>query len=214
MKSHFSMSHGVAMACAVSGAASMMSHVASAALVAADYATNSTYASGWAEGTNGGFGFGPWSMFGTGNSPIENAMDNSSPFNPFGTAWTLYLPDGTAVGCPNPPDGGGDLSRVGRSFAPLQVGQTVTTVFANPTERHFYNGYTFRLVSGTNNVVYNGTAIERFAVYAFEYFSYGRWFDSAGSTSLHDTDTAAGVRVAVTLTGPNNYRLVMTPLAN
>ena len=33
--------------------------------IAADYATNSIYASGWSAGQNGGYGFGPWSFDGT-----------------------------------------------------------------------------------------------------------------------------------------------------
>jgi hypothetical protein len=54
----------------------------------------------------------------------------------------------------------------------------------------------------------------------FEYATFGRWYvDDASpngvSVSLFDTNTAAaGASLAVTLTGPNYYKLVLTPLSN
>src|SRR5437899_10138093 len=104
MRSHFSLSQGVAVACAVAGAATMLNGNCSAQNpIAADYATNSTYAAGWSAGQNGGYGFGPWSMANTEiTSPIEAAMDRTSPYNPFGVAWTLYNPEGSAPGSTPP----------------------------------------------------------------------------------------------------------------
>jgi hypothetical protein len=49
MRSHFRISNGAAMACAVSGATAIATTIASAQ-IAADYAINSTYATGWAAG--------------------------------------------------------------------------------------------------------------------------------------------------------------------
>jgi hypothetical protein len=205
MRSHFRISNA-AMACAVSGATSMLSGTCSAQ-IAADYATNSTYAGGWLAGQNGGYGFTAWSFGGTTGSPIQQRMSDSSSFNHLGRAWTLFNPLGATNGT--------DLANAGRGFAPLQIGQTFETVIDNPTQRNFYRGYTIRLGSGTDN-----TAVERLAAYTFEYFSYGKWFVGYGSghnngTSLFDTDTApAGMRLDVTLTGANNYHLSMTPLNN
>ena len=46
-------------------------------------------------------------------------------------------------------------------------------------------------------------------------FTYGKWYTSAGATSLLDTDTTTnGVQVDITLTSSNSYHAVMTPLGN
>jgi hypothetical protein len=225
MKSHFSLNGGVAVACAVAGASTLLNGNCSAqTFIAADYATNSTYGAGWSAGQNGGYGFGAWSMDYTGTNVIQNAMNNSSPYNPFGVAWALYNPVAPAIGSPNPPDTGtgppsGDISRAGRAFpnGGLQPGQTFSTVIANPTERKFYRGYTIVLSNGGDNIQYGGagTAV---AVGTFEYFSYGKWYTSqtwaTGRTPLFDTDTTGGMQLDVTLTSTNSYHLVMTPLNN
>src|SRR6267378_7361642 len=97
MRSHFSLHSGVAAAC-VAGATTMLNGNSSAqSFIAADYATDSTYAQHWEAGQNGGYGFGPWSMNGTESiSPNEHAMDRTSPFDPFGVAWTLFNPEGSS----------------------------------------------------------------------------------------------------------------------
>jgi len=199
------LSRGAAMACAVSSATTLLTGTCAGQL-AADYATDPTYAGGWSAGQNGGYGFTPWTFAGTTGSAVQQTMNSSSPFNQLGLAWTLYNPLGSPAGT--------DLANAGRGFAPLQVGQTFETVIDNPTQRAFYRGYTIRLGSGADN-----TATERFAAYTFEYFSYGRWFTGTGTgnnaTSLFDTDTAAGgMRLDFTLTGADSYHLTMTPLAN
>src|SRR6266478_88739 len=167
MKSHFTLNGGVAVACAVAGASTILNGNCSAQmLIAADYATNSTYAGGWSAGQNGGYGFGPWSMDNTeATSPNEHAMDGTSPFNPFGVAWTLYNPEG-AIPNPDSPvfspgncsngDTGTDISKAGRAIpGGLQPGQTFSTVIANPTDRTFFRGYTIVLSTGGDNIAYN-----------------------------------------------------------
>ena len=195
------------MACAVSGAAAMLPGI-SLAQLAADYATNATYAGGWAAGQNGGFGFTPWSFTGTSGSPIQQTMTTSSAFDQIGRAWTLFNPLGKPAGT--------DLAEAGRGFSALQVGQTIETVIDNPTQRSFFRGYTIRLVSGGHNTSYGDpTAVERVSAYRFEYFNYGQWFTTKGGTSLFDTDTAAGgMKLDITLTSATTYHLSMTPLAN
>jgi hypothetical protein len=196
--------------------------------IASDTPNDPAYADGWQEGDNGGFGFTGWSFSGTYTDPTQHAMDNTSPYNHLGLAWTLYLPNGSlpqqSVDSPNPPPAPGgngpDLSRAGRGFAEgaLQVGQTISVVIDNPTERHFYKGYTICLISGGQNTGYCCPgATNRLRVGTFEYFSYGTWYTEKGlgSTPLKDTDTAAaGMRLDVTLTGVDTYSLTMTPLAH
>jgi hypothetical protein len=191
--------------------------------IAADYATNSTYATGWSAGDNGGYGFGPWSMNGTeSTSPNEHAMDRTSPFNPFGVAWTLFNPEGSTPAanspggtCDNPPTGT-DISRAGRALpnGGLRPGDTFSTVIANPSCRKFFRGYTIVLSTGSDNIAYGGVG-QQATVGTFEYFTYGKWYTSAGGTSLLDTDTTTnGVQVDITLTSSNSFHAVMTPLGN
>jgi hypothetical protein len=227
MKSHFALPRGVAAACAVAGASSMLNGNCSAQkLIAADYATNSTYAAGWSAGQNGGFGWGPWST--NGSVGISHAMDRTSPYDPFGVAWTLYDPAGTpnnpALGgppdqCVTPPTGI-DASKAGRAFpnGALQPGQTFSTVIANPNTRRFYRGYTIVLSTGSDNFPYSHLGDE-IDVGTFEYFSYGQWYTSAtyptGRISLFDSNTTTnGMQVDITMTGTNTYHLAITPLGN
>ena len=107
MRSHFSLNKGAAVAWAVAGTAAMLNgNCAAQSLIAADYATNSAYASGWSPsseydpsilgGQNGGYGFGPWTTYGTeAGHPNEHALDRTSPYDPWGVAWTLFNPEGT-----------------------------------------------------------------------------------------------------------------------
>ncbi len=224
MRSHFSLNQGVAAACAVAGAATMLNgNCPAQTFIAADYATNATYAGGWGAGQNGGYGFGSWSMNGTeATSPNEHAMDRTSPYDPFGVAWTLYNPEGTTPSptspgtqCVNPPTAT-DISRAGRALpnGGLRPGDTFSTVIANPTGRTFWKGYTLVLSTGSDNIAYGGVGTQ-VAIGTFEYFTNGKWYTSAGGTSLYDTDTTTnGMQIDITLTGASTYHLVMTPLGN
>ena len=227
MRSHFSLPRVASVACAVAGATTLLNGNCSAQpLIAADYATNSTYAAGWSAGQNGGYGFGPWSMDNTSTNLVQNAMDSTSPYDPFGVAWTLFNPEGTVPGpsspgtqCVNPPTGT-DISRAGRAIpGGLQVGQTFSTVIANPDTRTFFRGYTIVLSSGSDNIAYGGAGTA-LAVGTFQYSIFnGTWYTSqtynSGRTPLYDTDTTTnGMELDVTMTDTNSYHLVMTPLNN
>lgn len=218
MRSHFSLPRGVTTACAVAGASTMLNGNCSAQnLIAADYATNSAYANGWLDGQNAGYGFGPWSFGGTSGSVVQQGMTytNSSPYNPLGTAWTLF----NLVVDTNPPPSG-DVANAGRSIPPLQVGQTIDIVLDNPPVFSDNRGYTISFNNSTNNFPSGSAAGQLFAAYTFEYFSYGRWYvgdmsDDRAQTSLFSTDTAPkGTDLTVTLTSTNTYHLTMTPLNN
>jgi hypothetical protein len=245
VKSHFSIPQATAAACAVAAAATMLNdNCAAQTLIAADYATNSTYASGWddAGGQNGGYGWGPWSMSGTDSSqPHQHAMDRGwSQYNPFGVAWTLFNPEGWALGaddtfgaingddghapgrCDNPPDkdSSPELSRAGRAFpnGGLQPGQTFSTIIATPLDRHYYGGYGIVLSAGLDNID-STQAGQLLDVGTFEYYSYGKWYANAPhwpthNVDLYDYQTTGGVKIDVTQTGTNSYHLAMTPLGN
>jgi hypothetical protein len=222
MRSHFALTQGMAVLAGATAGVTIATDVCEAVTIAADNASNPAYADGWQPGDNGGFGFSGWDMSGTYTSPIQHSLDGSSPYihNQLGTAWTLFNPNAPGQGSPNLPADGTDISQAGRGFAPLQIGDTITTIIDNPTERRFFRGYTVRLNTGGGNTVYAGTPQTRLAIGTFEYFTYGRWYAGAasgiggGGTSLLDTDTDAGLRIDVSLTGADEFTLTMTPLDN
>jgi hypothetical protein len=225
MRSHFTLSSGVAAACAVAGATTMMaSHGLAQTFVAADYATNPTYAGGWKTNQNGGYGFGPWSFDGTvsgmTNSVYTNGIPNPgdqqgiSTASPIGNAWTLF--NITA----NPPPKGPGISNVGRAITEpggLQPGQTFETIVDNPTGYHFFRGWDILFTGGpTNNPA--GDNISALRVQVFAYFSaFWSVIDNDGSTPtpLDTGSTAAdGMKLDLTMTSTNTYVLALIPLSN
>jgi hypothetical protein len=279
--SHFSLNKGVAVACAVAATAVLLNGICSAQnhLIAADYATNSIYASGWTEalnyaqrGQNGGYGFGGWNMwtnvpYDPSREPGQRAMDRTSPYDPFGVAWTLYNPHGLRPNtwphdatsnpsdpffpnspgtCYNPPtsydffqppgSGGYDLAQAGRalpdgeiwdpgleSYVPgggLKVGETFSTIIANPSDRAPYGGYTIALENWPENRP-SDHGDDVVAVGVFEYGTFGRWYttdtyaDYSSRPNIYDLDTTTnGMQIDITVTSTNTYHLVLTPLGN
>src|SRR5215471_12545015 len=103
MNGYFSVARAAATCAVVVGATLLNGNSSAQPFIAADYATNSIYASGWTNvfgyndrGQNGGYGFGPWNMWHQTGSNYSGltAMDHTSPYDPFGTAWTLCNPYG------------------------------------------------------------------------------------------------------------------------
>src|SRR5712672_3586383 len=89
MTSHFLPTPGVAVACAVAGSLALFQgNCCAQNPIAADYATNSTYAGGWLAGQKGGNGFGACSTNGTDATPPGQYQVMSSS-SPIGSAWTL-----------------------------------------------------------------------------------------------------------------------------
>jgi hypothetical protein len=214
MRSHFLPPQGIAATCAIAGALSMLPRSCPAqSFIAADFATNSTYASsGWIAGQNGGHGFGPWSFDGTDPTPagIYQGMSTSSPI---GTSWTLLKHANTS-----------GLANAGRAISQpggLQPGQTLEVVMANPTGYSFFRGFDVEFMNSTTN---NPGGVNRFAFRAqvFDYYIQPAYWDlidgSPGDTPLTQLDVnttaAAGMKLDFTLITTNTYSVTLTPLSN
>ena len=213
MRSHFLLPRGVATACAVAGASTMLNGNCSAQdLIAADYATNSTYASGWTNGQNGGYGFGAWSFSGTDTTPAGQYQGIGSS-SPIGTAWTLSTYSGST-----------GLANAGRAIpGGLQPGQTFETVIQNPNTwqgTYAYRGFDILFTSGPDNNP-GGVNTSAIRLQVFDYFNSSQFWALADATfdgSIKPLDAvttaAAGARLDLTLTSATNYSLTFTPLSN
>lgn len=211
MRSHFVM-NSAAMACALSAATAMMTGVCSGQ-IAADFATDPTYAGGWSAGQNGGFGFGAWSFNGTvapsTGTPDPGAQQTMSSSSPVGRAWTLFN-----LGSAPSSSGLSDSGRAITEAGGLQPGQTFETVIDNPTAYHFFGGFDILFNNGTDN---NGAGVNTAAI-RVSVFNYGgnNWnLDDTGSTStpLSSTTTGvAGMKLDLTLTSATTYSVTLTPL--
>jgi hypothetical protein len=216
MRSHFVLARRVARVCAVAGAATAMNgNCTAGTFIAADYATNATYLSGWSANQNGGYGFGAWSFDGTtdtNNAADPGGQQTMSSGSPIGTAWTLFNLGSAPVGS--------GISEVGRAIpgaGGLRPGQTFSTVICNPTAYHYYGGFDILFYNGTNNLPagVNASAIRTLV---FNFFS-TKWkiHDNSGTTvtPLDAATTAvAGTRFDFTLLSTNTYSLTLTPLGN
>jgi hypothetical protein len=225
MRTCFSLNQKALVAICATVAATILlnGHCAAQPYIAADYATNAIYASGWTTNQNGGYGFTAWSFDGTfdatgTNIPVEEGItfDHSSPSDALGTAWTLLNPPGPGYGW---------IAVVGRGFAPLQPYQTFEVVIDNPTNVNYDGGYEIQLDSGTDNIYSNSptsysTTVPQVAAYTYGYFGQlGAWLvgDYYGNsyTGLYVSNTApAGVKMDFTILPDGNYQLTMTPLNN
>ncbi|MGA9780403.1 MAG: hypothetical protein WBS33_19270 [Verrucomicrobiia bacterium] len=220
MRSHF-LTPGVAAACAVAGAAAVLNgNCCAAPLIAADYATNSIYGSGWSAGQNGGYGFGAWNFDGTtyGTNIMGTNVDLPDPGSQqemgssfaIGTAWTMFNLTST-----------NGISNVGRAITEpggLQVGQTFQTVIENPSAYHFFRGFDILFYNVADNEPGGDNAAAlRLSVFGYYLGGETAWSvtDNNGGTltTLFSTNSAAaGLQIALTVTSTNTYALTMTPL--
>ena len=186
-------------------------HCAAQTYVAADYATNSIYNSGWTTGQNGGYGFGAWSFNGTDATPagLYQGISSSSSV---GTAWTMLVQSDSS-----------GIANVGRSIpGGLQVGQTFQTIIQNPINNagiYSYRGFDILFTSGSDNdVAGDNTSALRLTV--FDYFNPTmKWAISDADNPPRSnvsamTTGASGMLIALTLTSTNTYTLVMSPVSD
>ena len=210
MRSHF-LPQKVGAVCAMAGATTLLTGTASAqSFVAADYATDPTYAAGWSAGQNGGYGFGAWSFDGTtdtNNVADPGSQQTLSSAAAIGKSWTLF----------NLSSSGG-ISIVGRAIpGGLKPGQTFETVLQNPDAFTYYRGFDILFANSTTNQP-GGDNTDALRLLSFYQFA-TNWkaVDNSGTTfvPLASADTAAaGARIDLTLLTTNTYSLTMTPLAN
>jgi len=222
---------------AVIGSATAFASAMTYAQSAYDDASDPAYADNWQAGDNGGTGFTAWNwdagyiFAGTNytySNPVYAQIDDglqggtqfSNPHNAIGRSW--------AMGASTSDTG---AIHIGRGFAPLEINQTLTVVFDNPSKRVFFKGYFIRLngdSGGTNGNICNlgygcshpnfpdGYPVGMNNLSRFEYFNYGQWnLYDAGSTGtgVVDTDTAAaGAIYKVTRTGLNKYKVTLDSL--
>jgi hypothetical protein len=202
--------NSMALAWAVTGATAMMTGVCSAQVTAADYATNSTYASTWSAGQNGGFGFGAWSFNGTSSTngvADPGAQQTMSSSSAIGRAWTLF-------NLGSAPAGSG-LSDVGRAInGGLQVNKIFETVIENPTAYHFYGGFDILFFNGTDNLPGgNNAAAIRASVFNYGGSSWGINDPSHRSTPLTAAGTgAAGMKLDLYISSATSYSLTLAAL--
>lgn len=199
-------------------------HCAAQTYVAADYATNSIYNSGWSAGQNGGHGFGAWSFDGT--DPSGAPFQTMSTASALGTAWTMFT---TNAPDPSNPSSIGGLAVAGRSILEpggLQVGQTFQAIIQNPVNdagNYTYRGFDIVFTSSTtNNPGGDNTAALR--VQVFDYYDPGmNWKITDGiyngnstyvSSVSATTTGASGMIIDLTLTSTNTYTFTMAPVSD
>lgn len=197
--------------CAVAGATTLLSGTAPAQnFLAADYATNSTYASGWSAGQNGGYGFGPWSFDGTNTNPPAGPYQFMSASSPLGMSWTLTtyaLHSGLA-----------DVGRAITEPGGLRPGQTLEAIVDNPIGYHYYRGFDILCFNGTNND-FGGINSAALRTQVFCYGGFSNWdvedYNGDNDSPLTLTNTAAaGMKFDLTLTSTNTYSCTLTPLTD
>jgi hypothetical protein len=207
------MNSGAAMACAFAGAATMLNgHCAAQSYVAADYATNSIYNSGWSAGQNGGYGFGAWSFNGSDAGTTPGTLQSMTTASALGTAWTLMNTDSSS-----------GISDTGRSIpGGLKVGETFQTIIQNPVNNagiYTYRGFDILFTSGSDNDI-GGDNTSALRLTVFDYFNPSmRWdFTDAApgqrTTLSAITTGASGMIIDLTLNSTNTYTLNMSPVSN
>jgi hypothetical protein len=186
---------------------SMMA-ASAAGLVASDSASNPAYTSGWAAGSNGGSGFGPWdftkSAYYSGLGPAAwgdqtHFIDNAPvAFNSLGApAFAISADDCSYCGV---------YSSATRPFASsLAIGETFSMDFDNP----LLSSPDF---NSQNNIISfsDSAGVEVLGVFGSNYFDGQNWNFSGGGGSLGITDaaTSGGSRISLTKTGANTATVV------
>lgn len=206
---------------------------AHATLIAADSAANPAYdeaPASWqglnttsgenpAGMDNGGFGFNVWDFAGGYHNPTQSPYGElnhfidgvdfpASSYNALG-ARSFGLTNA------NQPFFG-YTARATRTFAPLQIGETITVDFDNPLhaplDQFSPSGFLLRLNTGGGPVIDSDPipgVSERFGIFSTSNFNGSRWFttdsDEFTDTALPSSETSVGATFQFTLTGNDAY---------
>ncbi len=197
-----------------------------AALVASDNAGNSTYSSVWSNGSNGGTGFGAWSLTTTGSSagffigsstvndnsnllPTGDAADINTPDNSSGSAWGMYA-NSSSLATATRDFTGGDLG-VGQSFSlafdngNIQSGSSDTLSLLDSSGSTLFQ---FGFVGGLSDYFYTDyTSTAADTGIGFTYFGLDTVFTltslSTYSFTITPIDTAISAKtITGTINGP------------
>ena len=207
-----------------------------AAVSLSDNAANSAYLNGsWANGSNGGTGFGAWYQGPSGSGVNQNAtwgFDTESAANIFGTtatpninttgvAWTLWSQNGTGSDSAIPTAYRGfDYSLAsGATFSISMATDAIGTQGAEGFQLQNYNP--------TTNYATPILEVAAFASGSYYSVSYGGYTSSTpgfshsfntGIKSIHDGTSTGnngnGLTITVNLTGPSTASITLTPLAS
>jgi hypothetical protein len=214
-------------------AASIAEDSASDAAYAADLTgawkgLNSTVGENPVGSDNGGFGFETWnfaggfhdpawSPYGSLNHFIDGVDFAASSFNNLG---------GPAFGLTNANRPFfGYTARASRSFAPLEIGSTLSVEFDNPLlqplDPFSSSGFLFRLNTGGGPVIADNPipgVKERFGLATTSGFNGDRWYVSDAQnftdTAVTDNDTASGTQFVFTRTGEEAYSVSLSRLSD
>ncbi len=179
---------------------------------AADDASDPSYTGGWATGSNGGTGFGPWTLTGSGvlgsttngyfiGSSLNNASGAGPGIDVAGKSWGIYA-------------NSANFTAAYRAFATgsLAVGQTFSLNMDNGLiDAGQPVGFTIRNGNATTGPAnYNTGARFEFSFVGPSPTGNYKVMDAAGSRDTGVPYTGTGVRLAFTLTGADTYSLLIT----
>lgn len=207
-----------------------------AVILASDNAANTAYSGGaWANGSNGGTGFGPWFQGPTGSGVDQVAtwgfttQTASTVFGQYVTpnidtssvSWSMGAYNGTSSD-PAAPYAYRDLNNA------LQVGQTLqlsmaTGYMSNPGQEGFQI-QNFNSTTGYGTPLFQVAAAGSGNYYAISYggytspttgFAYSQLTGIASAhTGVTTPNNGNGITVAFTLESPTSFNLTLTPLAD
>ncbi len=183
--------------------------VKTTAPLAADNAFQTAYGGGWTNGSNTGFGFGPWVLTDTAplnpslngfflGSSTGNAGDSAPGIDANGYSWGIYA-------------NSGNNAAAYRAFAngSLQVGQSF---LINMDNGYISGSSTVGFVLRTGNASSSPSDYNNGARFEFKYIgsdsvdSY-KVVDNGGQQNIGVPFTGTGLRLKFTLTGTNAYTL-------
>ncbi len=207
-----------------------------AAVSLSDNAANFAYSNGgWANGSNGGTGFGPWRQGPSGSGVNQNAtwgFDTESAANIFGTtatpnintsgvAWTLWSQNGTGSDAA-PPTAYRSIDYSLQSGATFSINMATDSIGSQGAE-----GFQLQNYNASTGYATPILEVAAFASGSYYSVSYGGYSSSSlgfsnsfntGIKSIHDGTSTGnngnGLTITVDLTAPSTASITLTPLAS